>query len=753
MLNFLNKLISFSFYAIFLVVPLTFAPDTSELFEFNKMWLTYGLAIVIAVAWFSKTLVQKQLKVQRTALDIPLGLFLLSQIISTIFSLDQHISFWGYYSRFNGGLLSLITYIFLYYAFVSNVSLKQTIRYLYASIVGGILVALWGLPSHFGYDPTCLVFRGTFDVSCWTDAFQPKVRIFSTMGQPDWLAAYLVMLTPIAFALGAYFAKKKQAVWSVVLFAATFLFYLDNLYTKARSGFIGMTVAMILLLGWYVWTKRTSLLKSPAKFFRARMGSTITIALLVVTTFFTGTGIAQLDILTLPGLQAHFAPPAPSPAATKPTTTTPVVPTEFGGTDSGKIRLFVWEGALKIWKDHPIFGTGVETYAFAYYRYRPAGHNLTSEWDYLYNKAHNEYLNYLATTGLFGLGTYLAFIGLFLFLASKYVWSMHLQTQESKKNEKEITDTLMRNNLLLPALLAGFVSILVTNFFGFSVVTMNTYLFLIPAFFFFIQGILPNDSVITIPATQTEIKETSGFAWLGMSIAGIVGVYLIIVLVQYRSADVAYALGQNLDHAGEYSQAYSLLQSAVQQRPDEPVFKDELAINESVLATALATQNNKPDGLKLAQDAASVSTDVVTNHPNNVVFWKDRVRVMYFISQIDPTDSTYINFARDAIEKAHELAPTDAKISYNMALIYGQTKEIDKAIATLQNTIALKPDYRDAYYALGTYYRQKAVATDGKTVIHADYEQKAVELMHFILAHFDAQDKQAISALATWGEK
>jgi O-antigen ligase len=57
-----------------------------------------------------------------------------------------------------------------------------------------------------------------------------------------------------------------------------------------------------------------------------------------------------------------------------------------------------------------LFGTGVETFAYAYYFVRPQAHNLTSEWDYLYNKAHNEYLNYFATTGFIGLGTYLLVI-------------------------------------------------------------------------------------------------------------------------------------------------------------------------------------------------------------------------------------------------------------------------------------------------------------------------------------------------------
>src|SRR3989338_7814856 len=94
-------------------------------------------------------------------------------------------------------------YILLYYAFLSNFqtnAVAMVKKSLFLSLVSGLIVALWGLPSRFGYDPTCFLFRGTFDVSCWTADFMPKVRIFSTLGQPDWLAAYLAILIPISIA-------------------------------------------------------------------------------------------------------------------------------------------------------------------------------------------------------------------------------------------------------------------------------------------------------------------------------------------------------------------------------------------------------------------------------------------------------------------------------------------------------------------------------------------------------------------------
>ena len=121
---------------------------------------------------------------------------------------------------------------------------------------------------------------------------------------------------------------------------------------------------------------------------------------------------------------------------------------EVGGTESGEIRKYVWQGAFNAWKSTPktmLIGTGTETFAFAFYQFRPVGHNLTSEWDFLYNKAHNEYLNYLATTGIFGLGSYLLFIGSFI------VW--FIKTQISNLNFQQGTKN--NNWSLGPALPVG----------------------------------------------------------------------------------------------------------------------------------------------------------------------------------------------------------------------------------------------------------------------------------------------------------
>src|SRR3989344_266025 len=111
----LDKVITYSFYLLFFLTPLFWTSLNYELFEFNKMILTYALTTIIVGAWALKMVNQRSWIINRTPLDIPLLLFLLANILSTIFSIDPHTSIFGYYSRSNGGLLSIISYLLLYW--------------------------------------------------------------------------------------------------------------------------------------------------------------------------------------------------------------------------------------------------------------------------------------------------------------------------------------------------------------------------------------------------------------------------------------------------------------------------------------------------------------------------------------------------------------------------------------------------------------------------------------------------------------
>lgn len=835
--GFCNKIIEYSFYAIFFLVPLFFTNDTSELFELNKMWLTWGLAIIIGTFWFARMIYKREFRLQKTPFDIPILLFLASQTISTIFSLDRHVSFWGYYSRFNGGLLSLLTFVFLYYALTSNFhyftsgikhfrfsrgysiliffsalllipfsikifaanindpesahpmllfsSLILTFflfllsfprhflyRLLLITLASGLVVALWGIPSHFSQglfsgDPTCFLFRGTYDTSCWTEQFQPTVRIFSTLGQPAWLAAYIAALLPLAIAfgfLGRKFLDKSAAVkqkhsesfiktlWPhfyIAVFLA-FLFYVTLIFANTRGGFIGFWVANVFM--WAVLGLRELLTKSET--IKHYIFSLVVFnAIFLICTFFLGTPLSQLNKFTLPEIkkQAFLEQKVFAQSNTRPTQNTKPAPS--GITDSGDIRLIVWKGAFEAWKDNPLIGSGVETFAFTYYLHRPAAHNMTSEWDFLYNKAHNEYLNYLATTGILGLGTYVLMILFFFFLSGKYLLTLARHSFHNTNDQSRQSSALEETRIdpkisfiFITALVAAYISILISNFTGFSVVIMNIFLFLIPAFVFILTGKLKVEK-----ESVSNKEEVNIYQWSLLVVLFVFSSFLLLKLYWYWDADKAYAKGSNLNNSriALYDQALPLLSKAVMLRGSEPVFKNELAGN-SAIQTLLVLQNDATSSAEsqqkagqFAQQAVALSNEVTTKYPNNILFWKNRAQIFLTLGQVR---KEVVPLAIEAMEKARLLAPTDAKILFNLGVIYEAVGEDKKAIASLEKATSLKPDYRDAYFKLANLYWDMKSSTPS-------YKQKAIDALQFILANIAPNDQQSKDTLKTWGVK
>lgn len=751
LVDFCDKIIRWSFYILLFFVPLVLTSNTSELFELNKMWFTWGITVVITGSWLTKMIVGKKFLVRRTPLDIPILLFLLSQLISTIFSLDSRVSFWGYYSRFNGGFLSILTYTILYYAFVSNSTLREAKRYLYITLMSAVVVLLWGLPSHFGYDPTCLLFRGTLDTSCWTESFKPTIRIFSTLGQPAWMSAYLATLLPITMALTIW-EKEKLADLALLqslkkpkmlgLYVLIFLMYLCLLYTDTRAGIIGFWVANGVFWATLFVTNLLPIRKLLTYFLV--INALFVIGSLASPSFMNQVGSLSSKVFhstPTPGtttIQSKTATPT-----TNPQTTQAPPRSDINITDSGVIRLLVWKGAIQAWKEHPFFGTGVETFAFAYYMYRPAAHNLTSEWDYLYNKAHNEYLNYLATTGAVGLGTHvLVLIGFFI---------VALMELAKIRKHKEHSLEALKQSLLVASLPAAMISIIITNFFGFSVVIMNIFLYFIPIWLYYFSGLIEEQKWFGYTVGNKIVKKyqtIDAYQWTGILAVMLIGLFFIYKLIMFWTADVAYALGNNYDHVGEYQTAYPSLKSAYDIRPGEPVFADEYSINLATIGTALTQNGQASVGTPYIQQAVQLSNNVIANHPNNVVFWKSRVRVFYLLAQVNPA---YFAKALDAILHAKKLAPSDAKISYNVGVLYGQNNQFDNGIKELTRTIALKPDYRDAYYARAIFYHQLSTKETGQSAV--DHNAKAVADMHYILNSLNPNDQDVKKTLESWGQQ
>jgi tetratricopeptide (TPR) repeat protein len=241
-------------------------------------------------------------------------------------------------------------------------------------------------------------------------------------------------------------------------------------------------------------------------------------------------------------------------------------------------------------------------------------------------------------------------------------------------------------------------------------------------------------------AHPDRIHHSTGIKITIMSV-GFIILVLEIILLRYWLADKAYGMGNNLNKVGEYTTANQYLINAVQLRPREDLFKDELAVNVSTLALLLQQQNESTQAAQLAEQSKFLSDSVIDKHPNNVVYWKSRTRIMYSLAQLEPT---LYPLAVQAIEKASSLAPTHAKVMYNKALLYEQGGQREQALIILQEAIRLKPNYRDALYAKALLHTELADSIAATDSAQATQERTAARKdLELILNHIVPEDTQA----------
>ena len=549
--------------------------------------------------------------------------------ISTILSLNTYTSFFGYYSRFNGGLLSLIAYLVIFFSFLSQRQSAQSNFFrqaLTAILLSASVVAIYGVAQRFG-----------IDASYWVP--NVRARVFSTLGQPNWLAAFLAVTYPIGLAklLGSQ-RRKNKIVWlatSLMIFTALWLTY-------SLSGLLGFVVTVIIFVNQTLKSGRSG--EKGAGVFFGKENRQFTIVLislsLLVMAIFPGLFVTRLRH-TYDGLTNRLSSLAHAQEQDL----------EAGQGNTANIRLLVWQASLEIVKRNPFFGTGPETFAYSFLPVRPQKLNTTTEWAFLYNKAHNEYLHLAACTGIIGLAGYLA-----------VVYSLFRQLKKSWVEEKNPQD-----KLLLSAIFSGWAGNLVAIFFGFSVVPTALLFWVFPALSLGKQN-------RPTKGWQINLKEAA-LALIG----GVGGAAILAIAITQARADMSFSKGLNLQNKGRHSEAVWHLEKSFALNPREPAYGRELAL-------AYARGKNETVAIAIAKETFKLN-------PNNMLSLKSLTRTYFVLARENP--ALWTDAVKIAIH-ATKLSPTDPQAGYNLAVVYYYKGNKEAAKQELERTLSLKPDYLEA---------------------------------------------------------
>lgn len=363
----------FYFYTIaftLIFVPILFVGNTNELFEFPKMFFIHGVAAILATKFISDILLKK---VEIRQFPIAVSFYIVAFLVSTLLSSHLYTSLWGYYSRFTDSLFSLISFGIFYIVVKETLSLNELKILKGIMLFSAIPVSLFGISQHFGLFSEILWFG------------EKTARVYSTFGQPNWLAQYLVMIVP--FVIYKFITSEKGLVW----YLQYLIIFMCLWFTYSMSGFLGFGVVFSLLLIYIVksFGFRKNLLKLVF----------LTIPLIMVPILFPGIAFEKLkdaknDLLGNTSVKVFAQTDPISQRA------------EYSISDPGYIRKHLWLGTWDLIVSDPkifLVGTGPETFPYAFQKFRPIALNYSSEWNYVFNKPHNYFLETFAETGIIGL--------------------------------------------------------------------------------------------------------------------------------------------------------------------------------------------------------------------------------------------------------------------------------------------------------------------------------------------------------------
>lgn len=302
-----------------------------------------GLALVSTaglVVWVLGRLLSGAESRRLNAIDALVLVYLAANIVATFSS--------HYVAQSLKGLSKVIVYILNYFLLtaVLGKNPSRLTRIIAAALFTGLLVSLYGL---YQYK------IGVAPLATWEDpTVESKgTRIYSTLGNPNLLAGYLIPLFPLAAALGlaslgGAINGVKQGLQKWILaplcLSSAAILAVATILTGSRGGYLAvgaMVAAMVMaLLGFVLAANR--------KFILPTLAST-------------------LVLLVLSALAVHFLLPSFEQR----------LASIFAGSEhsSNAYRLYVWRASLQMFQDNWWFGVGPgnSTFRLAYGLYMKSG--------------------------------------------------------------------------------------------------------------------------------------------------------------------------------------------------------------------------------------------------------------------------------------------------------------------------------------------------------------------------------------------
>ena len=370
------KIIEILFYLLLftpLVISRNFffpfvAPKTLYFFAVSELIIFVYLILAVSFPKYRPSL---------NLLSITLTLFLVASILSTIFGVCPHESFWSKYERMTG----LLMWFHLFGIFLAGSCVFKRddwIKIFEVSVIISVIVGIIAIVSNKGIGP--LVKAGL------------DTRGGGTLGNSSFLASYLLFNAFLGLYLFLTLAQKELKIFFGIIFTLVVTCLMLSTGRAAAISFVGGVVLWFLLWCIYHQDKK---LKIAGISLLIILSSALALVIYssLLDAYFGQKNVIQSEILDKLSLNIS------------------------------KDRALVWSIGIEAWKEKPYFGWGPENFNIAFTRYFDPRLFIREVYgrDVWFDRAHNIVVDTLVSVGIVGFLTYLLFFcSIFWILWKKY---------------------------------------------------------------------------------------------------------------------------------------------------------------------------------------------------------------------------------------------------------------------------------------------------------------------------------------------
>jgi O-antigen ligase len=340
-----------------------FVPSIAEPFELPKLALLVGAALALSVYAGATLLPRLETPRPPSPLAASVLLFLVSAAISTLGSPNPRLSFYGAPESRAGLLTGAATAVVFFAARHAASGIAAWTRIAAAATLAAAVAAGYALLQALGLDPVPWLR---------TAPFGGKIRVFGTLGHPNFLGAYLVMALPLVAWLGL---RVRGAVAAVAVGGAAALAAGATVASLSRAAWGGLAVAALVGAVLLARARDGSAEEKPG---RPRLFLVSFLAgLLLVVALYAASGLGRAPLAARVSQVADLQ--APSTVS----------------------RLALWRAGARMFRHHPLTGVGLDAFSLTFPGYRTAAY-WSQEWLGAPAKAHSEPIHILATQGALG---------------------------------------------------------------------------------------------------------------------------------------------------------------------------------------------------------------------------------------------------------------------------------------------------------------------------------------------------------------